>query len=151
MARLIFNASDVRRVVEHSIRSAQGEIAKWDTATEANGFTPERAIPDEPHVILVHDDGVYLMSNGKPRDIVGPDGADMIDRKKDEGRSFVAYAKGCHPKKDSDWWETSRALVGGDDFGEYLPWAKDLLAHLDAGASQIVIECGRDSLALVTP
>jgi hypothetical protein len=151
MSRLIFKADDVRRVVEHTIRSKQSEIAKWDTATEENGWTPDRAVPDEPHVILVHDDGVYLMSNGTPRDIIGPDGADMIDRKKDEGRSFVAYAKGCHPKVDSDWWETSRWLVGGDDFGEYLPWAKDLLARLDAGAHQIVIECNPNSLELVTP
>jgi hypothetical protein len=68
----------------------------------------------------VHDDGVYLMSNGEPRDIV-------------EGESsFVAHAKGCNPKTDPDWWDVSRALVGGDDFGECLPWAKELKVLLDA-------------------
>ena len=148
MARLIFNAADVRRVVEHTIRSKQSEIALWETATEANEFTPQRAVPDEPQVVLVHDDGVYLMSNGDPRD--------LIKRMSRNGKhevesSFVAYAKGCDPAKDPDWHDTSRWLVGGDDFGEYLPWATDILSRLDAGANQIVIECGPNRLELVTP
>jgi hypothetical protein len=151
MARLIFKASDVRRVVEHTIRTKQSEIPKWETATEANGWTPVRVTPDEPVVLFVHDDGVYLMSNGTPRDIIGPDGADMLDRKKGDGRSFVAYAEGCHPKKDSGWWDTSRGLVGGDDFVEYLPWTEDMLARLDGGEKEIVIEVGPDRLELVSP
>ena len=41
---------------------------------------------EAPAVLLVHEQGVYLMSNGQPRDIVGGDAAD---------RSFCAYAIGC--------------------------------------------------------
>jgi hypothetical protein len=152
MPRLIFKAKDVRRVVEHTMRCKQSQIPKWETATEKNGWTPKRVTPKEPIIMFVHDQGVYLMSNGTPRDIIGPDGADMIDRKKGDGRSFVAYAEGCNPDRNrNDWWDTSRCLVGGDDFVEYLPWTADMLARLDAGEKEIVIEVGPNSLALVSP
>jgi hypothetical protein len=51
-----------------------------------------------PAALLVRGQGVYLMSNGKPRDIVGADATDRKDAAKDEGRSFCAYAIGCHPE-----------------------------------------------------
>lgn len=129
MSRLIFNARDVKRVAAHSINSqSQNTIADYATATAANGWTPKRHVPDEPHVILVHDDGVYLMSNGQPRDLVRAE------------HSFVAYAQGCHPKKDANWWDTSRDLVGYDDFSEFLPWARELLELVNSGAKQVIIE-----------
>lgn len=120
MSKLIFQASDVRRVVEHSLNApTQGTIAYTDKPVPA------------PAVLLVHDQGVYLMSNGEPRDI--------IDAKK--GRGYVAYAEGCNPdtQEFDDWWETSRELVGGDDFGETLPWAKALLDTIELGADKIVV------------
>lgn len=40
----------------------------------------------EPSILLVHDDGVYIMSNSNPADL---DGAS----------SYAAYAEGCNPKK----------------------------------------------------
>lgn len=64
-----------------------------------------------PGLWLVHDQGVYLMSNGIPH---------LEDPEKPEG-SKVVQAEGCDPKKDEDWWETSRELVGGDDFVEFVP------------------------------
>ena len=96
MPVLRFKAEDVRRVVEHSVAAPrQSDVAYTTKPVEA------------PAVLLVHEQGVYLMSNGQPRDIVGADAAD---------RSFCAY--GCHPEKDADWYETARGLVGGDDFVE---------------------------------
>jgi hypothetical protein len=63
----------------------------------------------KPALFFVHDQGVYLMSNGEPRDMG------------DDGRTpYVAYAEGCNPETDENWWETSRDLVGGDDFVEEL-------------------------------
>ena len=63
---------------------------------------------EAPAVLLVHEQGVYLMSNGQPRDIVGADATDRKDAAKDEGRSFCAYAIGCHPENDADWYEIAR-------------------------------------------
>src|SRR5262245_3292914 len=70
MSVLTFKAADVRRVVEHSISNKQAEVADWSTANEANNWTPKTSVPAEPRVVLVHDQGVYLMSNGTPRDTI---------------------------------------------------------------------------------
>lgn len=120
---LVFEAEDVRRVAEHSIGAGrQAEKRVYGAAPEGT----EVAV-SEPAVILVHDRGVYLMSNGEPRDLV-------------EGeRSFVAYARGCHPLRDANYRAASRALVGGHDFSRVLPWARDLKALIDAGARTVVL------------
>ncbi len=61
------------------------------------------------HVVLVKDQGVYIMTdksnasdNGLPR--------------------LIAYATGCNPETVpfDDWWERARTEFGGDDFVEYL-------------------------------
>lgn len=137
MGALIFKAAEVRRVVEHALASTQFR-SKWD-------WTANKSVPGtRPEVCLVHDDGVYLMSNGEPRDLderhSGP-----------SEKAFVAQAAGCDPKTDPDWWETSRRLVGGDDFGEYLPWAEVLLTHLDGGAETIQINVTEGNIELVDP
>jgi Protein of unknown function (DUF3085) len=142
MAKLIFKAEDVRRIVEHTIASKQSEMAKWETANEKNGWTPERVIPTEPQVILVHDDGVYLMSNGTPRDLIDPNSTEKY------ARSFVAYAEGCNPTTDDDFYDNARDLVGGDDFSEYFPWAKPIKEMLDNGATKIVVDLKNDSASV---
>ncbi|BBZ93048.1 hypothetical protein BRDID11004_60540 [Bradyrhizobium diazoefficiens] len=136
MSKLIFNAADLLRVVDHSL-AAPKQSERLDHCEQS---PPYRAITkpvEAPSVLLVHDQGVYLMSNGWPRDIV-----------KDQ-TSFVAYAQGCNPDHDRDWYDTARDLVGGDDFGECLPWAAEIKAQIDAGAQEIVIEIGGESIALV--
>ncbi len=120
---LVFEAEDVRRVAEHSIGAdRQSDKRIYGTAPEGTAVAVT-----EPAVVLVHDRGVYLMSNGEPRDLV-------------EGeRSFVAYARGCHPLRDANYRAVSETLVGGDDFSRVLPWARDLKALIDAGASTVVL------------
>lgn len=125
MSRLIFKAEDVRRVVEHSLASK----VQRPTAYIHEPVTA-------PSVILVHDQGVYLMSNGEPRDLV-------------EGvQSFCAYAEGCHPKNDEEWWDTARELVGGDDFAETLPWAGEIKSLLENGAKKIVLNFGAKNISV---
>ena len=143
MPVLRFKAEDVRRVVEHSIAAPkQGE--------QVVEYVPHTTKPiAAPAVLLVHNQGVYLVSNGKPRDMVGADATDRKDAAKDEGRSFCAYAIGCHPQKDADWYRTARALVGGDDFVETLPWARKLKALIDGGARIITLRMTRDSIEIV--
>ena len=116
MAKLKFNIADVKRVVDHSLAAKeQGLVAYTNDPVK------------EPSLILVHDQGVYLMSNGIPRDIV-------------KGTSsFVAYAKGCNPHKDVDFYDNARDLVGGDDFAETLQVAKDIKDMLNRGATGINI------------
>jgi hypothetical protein len=137
MPKLTFHAADVRRVVEHSLSApAQRDyMVDYDRTT----FDSIMGQPEAPAVCLVHDDGVYLMSNGTPRDI-------------DHGtHSFCAYAKGCNPKTDAGFYETARNLVGGDDFGEVLPWARELLAMLDRGETTITINFSSRGISLAPP
>jgi hypothetical protein len=99
MGRLVFSAAEVKPLLDHTLAApAQGKA--W-------GQEPFK----EPQLCFVHDDGVYLMSNGEPR---------QLDPTRGESFSLVAYALGCDPRI-GDVWDHCRELVGGDDFSEYLP------------------------------
>jgi hypothetical protein len=124
MQSLIFDATSVRRVVDHSIAAPTQNSM---TVRNAQTGVFETELVSRPAVILARDHGLYLMSNGLPRDIV-----------RDE-LSFAAYAQGCNPFQDSDWRSRSRELVGDDDLSRVLPWALDLKAYVDAGARTIVL------------
>ena len=128
-ASLYFDAQDVRRVIEHSI-SAEKQADK--TVYDAEGG--KKVAIREPAVILVHDYGVYLMSNGQPRDLI------------DDKRSFVAYARGCNPSRDANYRVRSRELVGGDDFSRVLTMAHDLKILVDTGATTIVLNLHEDRI-----
>jgi hypothetical protein len=134
MPKLIFKASDVRRVVEHTLAAPEQRPVAYTT-------NPVKEIA----VLLVHDDGVYLMSNGKPGDLLDPSKGEVIG-----SSHFVAYAQGCDPiKNEGTWWDTSRALVGGDDFAETLEgWPTEINRFLDAGATHIVIDVSAGALEL---
>ncbi|EFT1580812.1 DUF3085 domain-containing protein [Salmonella enterica] len=86
-------------------------------------------------VVLVKDHGVYIMSE--------------IGELTPRGRK-VAYAKGCHPDKDEAWWETARAEVGGDDFGESIDLTESMFnrilnegktLYITASSEAFKIEC----------
>lgn len=80
------------------------------------------AVPAESQLLLVHDQGVYIMSAQQPL-----------------GKRTIVYADGCNPEKDADWWETSRRLVGGDDFGEEFATAGSIVTMLKAARQGIRI------------
>lgn len=119
----VFKPSEVRRCVEHAFASK-----KWSMGYETSTLEPQ------PGLLFVHDQGVYLMSNGDPRDTDGD-------------KAYVAYAEGCDPDKDENWWENSRALVGGDDFVEVLPIYPSIYGDLDA-YNELVIDVSPSELAL---
>lgn len=52
---------------------------------------------------FVKDQGVYFL------------GRSTVE----EGGLVAAYAKGCHPEKDEDWYDNALDACDGDDFGEY--------------------------------
>lgn len=114
--RLHFDAAAVQRVVDHALRCGTNDV------------------------LLVKDQGVYLMSAGEPRDLI------------DGESSFVAYAKGMNPTVDpfDDWWDAARNAVGGDDFGEHLPWAREIKALLGQRRREIVIRVTSETLELET-
>lgn len=114
MNKLVFKAAEVTRVVEHTVKT-------------------------EGQILLVHDHGIYLMSNGEPRDMFN------------ETSNYVAYAQGCDPELDPDWYETARDLVGGDDFGEALPFALAIKEQIDNGAEEIVLIITANAIKLAKP
>jgi len=113
MARLVFNMKEVERIFHHTL--AQGSKGEFSMPY---GLQDEEA---KPGFFLVHDQGVYLMSNAKKRLLVDPDN--------EKSSSVVAYAEGCNPDKDDDWYEAAVSLVGGDDFAEFIPLAWFSLAR----------------------
>lgn len=77
-------------------------------------------------IFFVHDQGIYLMGKSMTTDSGGP----------------IIYAEGCDPKQNEDWWETARALVGGDDFGEEFTcaeFASALRKHPGATHVELVV------------
>lgn len=130
MKTLRFDAADVRRVIEHSI-AAETQMRPARRPTSEPPLEDEDGSAIVPAVLLTCDYGVYLMSNGQPRDLA-------------EGRrSFAAYAVGYDPFRDADWRAHTRELIGGDDFSLTLPWAADLKALIDAGVETINIKVER--------
>ena len=128
---LVFNAADVLPLVQHSLSASEwvSPMREPETATE-------------PSVVLVADQGVYLVSGGRPG----------LARAEGKG-SVVAYAKGLQPRVDpfDDWYDGKVAIVGGDDFAEALPWARDILEQIESGAQEIRIKITADAVRLLAP
>ena len=105
MATLTFAAPSVLELLRHAVAAPKHT-------------SPYSQEDPSPGLFLVKDEGVYLMSNGKPA-LPGENAANK-----------VVYAKGYEPltekrRDGSDAWgeryEKIRAAVGGDDFAEFLP------------------------------
>jgi hypothetical protein len=105
MATLTFAAPAVLELLRHAIAAPKHS-------------SPYSQEDPGPGLFLVKDEGVYLMSNGKP----GLPGENAANK--------VVYAKGYEPltearRDGTDTWgeryEKIRDAVGGDDFGEFLP------------------------------
>jgi len=130
MGTCVFKTSDIRRCIEHASRSPNWEM----------GYSEGVATP-VPAMLFVHDQGVYIMSNGVPRDAKDPANPG--------GGSYVAYAEGCNPSIGTfdEWYGLSRELVGGDDFVEVLEIKPDYLdmcnefteMHIDVTSTSIAM------------
>lgn len=128
MADLAFDPAAVRRIVAHA-KAAPRHAAAFDEAGKPG-----------PAVVLVKDEGIYLMSNGLPRDLASTG-----------GRSFVAYAQGFDPTAQNrlDVWDRARDAVGGDDFAEHLPieWFEEALGC----DGPVVLRVDADSIGILGP
>lgn len=108
-AVLKFDAEAVGRLMTHA-----SESTEWQHSPFEEG-------EPRPALMLVKDDGIYVMSNGLPRMEQG---------------SNVVYARNYDPRK-GDVWDRCREAVGGDDFAEYIELAE--LGPLPEGACDLVI------------
>ena len=117
-----FKTSELRPLIEHAKAAAEFDMGYENITDEecaAAGLPPlATRTPKQPAILFVHDQGVYLMSNGIPR----------------AGKDHVTYAEGCNPNvgEFDEWYSMSRELVGGDDFVEILPIGDDWLEECDA-------------------
>lgn len=121
---LTFKVKEVRRLVEHSKASKEHspsyedlfnpEYHKGGKVIDNNGWPDSNNIDHSKipaGLLLVKDQGVYLLSNGMPPLLV----------REGEKRQVVAYAKEANPTMCEDWWEAGREIMGGDDCAESLP------------------------------
>ena len=117
MTKLKFEPSDVRRLVAHTL-AAKNHMREYGDKRKPR-----------PQLILVHDEGIYLMSNGIPRDMLNGD-EDRVGT-----RSFVAYAEGFDPYKldRGKVWDDARAAVGGDDFANHLDLRPMMVKDIQEG------------------
>lgn len=90
-----FNTKDVQRLLDDS-KNAKERRTSFDDPQASPGLW------------LVGDQGVYLMSNSK-QGVLAP------DHSPEHPHYFVAYAHGCNPSEDEDWYEIKRHSFGGDD------------------------------------
>lgn len=129
MTKLTFRKDDVMRVVQHMMAAPE----------HARGYGHKGEA--RPQIILVKDDGIYLMSNGRPWDEL-PDSAPQ--------RCFAAYAVG-YDLNTPDLWEKTYHAVGGDDFAEYLDLSDSFIKAIQAGDFthlEITVSRSRISIAL---
>lgn len=102
-------------------------------------FFPDEANLDKTKLIkkltLVGDHGVYLITNVKlhaPHSKLG----------------LVAYANGCNPTTDEDWWDTKADLFGTSDDSVSFPlaWAEKAIA---ANKRTFKLKLHEDSIELL--
>jgi len=111
-----FKTSELKPLIEHAMASTEFDMGYENMTDEecaAAGLPPiTNRTPRGPALLFVHDQGVYLMSNGEPRLLT-----------EDGNANRVTHAEGCDPNigEFDDWYGMSRELVGGDDFVEILP------------------------------
>ena len=142
MNTLTFQATEIRPLVQHAF-DCKLHRPTYKQRIEFYGDGRFQPRPDEltkspPGLALVHDQGIYLMSNGLPP-LLTP-GSD---------NSQTAYARGCNPHVDADWWERSRDLVGGDDFAEYIG-IEDPAILLDPSISLVTITVTAETFVIET-
>ena len=87
----------------------------------------------DPHheVVLVGDEGVYLMS--------------FDDR---EHPRTIVYAAGCDPGKDEDWYGNKRRLYGGDDGADVVGTVPSISKLLNGPSKQLVATLTPDQIIM---
>ena len=137
MAKLTFEGAEVVAIVRHAAEAGDWEQFYYETHDFDDKPIPDAPKP-RPALIFVHDEGLYLMSNGKPRQMANED------------KRVVVYAKGYDPGKDRmAVWEKARAAVGGDDFAEHLDLSPEFIkAILHPSFRALVLRVSPKSISM---
>lgn len=149
---LTFPIDALARLAQHAVDSREfthGYDVLFDAAHHKGGKIVEKdGWPDKdnidkstlkPALMLVKDQGVYMMSNGIP----------APPRDNDQ---HVVYATEADPKAlpFDTWYESGRRIMGGDDtvitlFG----WPEEVLKAQAEGAEEIQVSVTRDELKFI--
>tara|TARA_R100000789_G_C2998699_1_gene148172 strand:- start:279 stop:668 length:390 start_codon:yes stop_codon:yes gene_type:complete len=111
----------LRKLAQETLNSDEFRLPYSEEATKDKGF------------FLVKDDGIYLMNAFKAK-----------NKKTPLENGYVIYAVGYNPKTNDDVWEKSRWAVGGDDFGNFIPFDIPQLERIAEGGN-ISIKVFEDS------
>lgn len=117
---LRFDLAAVLRLAEDAA-TATDRRTRWEPGPTLDH--PGTQVDAGPCLMLVRDDGVYLMStnNAAPKDA--------------DGRFPFCYARGFDPRS-GDWWSAwTRTGLPGDDFVEYLEVDSGLLDAIRTAAT----------------
>lgn len=148
-----FPIAGVKRIYEHSMANPlysptfgqlyKAEYRKDGKEVSFDGdVTPTSADVDvskiPPQFYLVKDRGAYVMAATETPLPVDEEGS----------ANFVVYCEGCNPDVDEDYYETARAIFGGDDFGDPIPldWMK---MAIDSGESSMRLKVNGEGYELV--
>ncbi len=130
---LVFEGDAVLELLAHAKAAPQH--------TSPYGLTPNPG----PGLMLVKDDGIYLMSNGEP----GLPGTDTVNK--------VVYARGYEAlpatvgmEERMARYDKVRDAAGGDDFAEFLP-AKSFARLIADGKVEIELTADRMAVSIVNP
>lgn len=112
-----------------------GGTLKW-AIDDAFKAMVAQAVKNGGDVLLVKDQGVYLMSHGPKV------------KKGAKPNNLVCYAQGFDPEKvDFDtWYDKAHRICGGDDFGEGLP-AADFAKWVAKGYVELQVKLTATSMA----
>jgi len=110
MFRFKTDSPELLRIIGHTYRNPSHRVmVGWDDKRDKAIYEDR----ETPELVLVKDEGVYIMSASK--------GCYNEEKK----MQYVIYAEGHDPEIDDfdDWW------VGGDDFGIQIPaeWVKNAI------------------------
>ena len=125
MALLKFNAAAVKPLIEHAM-AAKSHRTEYCGVQMCKGAA----------LMLVGDQGVYLMSNGLPGLPAG---------------KHVVYAEGHNPEQDPDWYEAKRDSFGGDDGVEFIECLAAIRLFIEQGYPHVLVEITEDKVEVINP
>lgn len=160
-----FNVGEVRRLFEHSKNAATHQASYEHLCNpeyhkdgiiltesgeqyreDVEGHWPSSKNLDETKIPaclwLVGDDGIYLMSNGSPRQLAS-EGSE---------RSLVAYAAEANPKTDPEGvWNAKQRIFGGDDGVDALPLSMFEYAMQLPDSATFKVKISSEKVEVVVP
>jgi len=131
---LKFKKEEVQKTIEWTIKNPDSKGVWWGGYKDDERGMLKVQDSKEPTILIVGDDGVYIMPGGSG--IWGKD-------------TKLAYAEGCNPNKDDfdDWWALKGNTWGGDDGIESLK-VKEIQPILDKCKTHLIVafkeEDGKD-------